>query len=83
MRFRRGDSEAPLAIVGNADMLDGRPRRGTEITFLPSPNIFAKTAVDFATIEHRLRELASLNAGVTIVLADRRGFEEKEAVLHL
>jgi DNA gyrase subunit B len=83
MRFRMGDPEAPLAIVGNADMLDGKPRRGSEITFLPSNKIFAKTEFDFATIEHRLRELASLNSGVTMVLADNRGIERKEVVFHI
>jgi DNA gyrase subunit B len=83
MRFRMGDPEAPLAIVGNADRLDGKPRRGTEVTFLPSNKIFTKTEFDFATIEHRLRELASLNSGVTMVLADDRGIERKEVVFHI
>src|SRR6185503_12722675 len=40
------------------------------------------TEFDFATLEHRLRELAFLNSGVTIVLTDRRGVEPKEATLH-
>lgn len=83
MRFRRGDPEAPLAVVGNADMLDGKPRRGTEITFRPSTRFFAKTEFDFARIERRLRELACLDAGVTIMLADKRGIEKKEVVLRI
>jgi DNA gyrase subunit B len=37
-------------------MLDGKPRRGTEIIFLPDAGVFAKTEFDFATIEHRLRD---------------------------
>jgi DNA gyrase subunit B len=83
MRFRMGHPEAPLTIVGNADMLDGKPRRGTEITFLPSTRFFTKIEFDIVRIEHRLRELASLNAGATIVLADTRGIQKKEIVLRI
>jgi DNA gyrase subunit B len=83
MRFRMGDPEAPLAIVGNAGMLDGKPRRGTEITLLPSTKTFTKTEFDFATLEHRLRELAFLDSGVTVVLTDSRGIEKKEVVFDL
>ena len=46
---------------------------GTEITFLPSTETFTKTEFDFTTLEHRLRELAFLNSGVTLVLSDLRG----------
>ena len=38
---------------------------------------------DYATLEHRLRELAFLNSGVKIVLTDRRGVEPKTEELHL
>src|SRR6059058_1698089 len=67
MRFRDGDPVAPLKIVG-----EGKGRRGTEVTFLPSPKTFTKMEFDFATLEHRLRELAFLNYGVTIRLTDKR-----------
>ena len=77
MRFRHGDPVAPLKEVGDAD-----GRKGTEVTFLPSPATFTKTEFDYGTLEHRLRELAFLNSGVTIVLADRRGVEPRETVLH-
>jgi len=77
MRFRNGDAEAPLKVVG-----DVKDKRGTEVTFLPSPVTFTKTEFDFATLEHRLRELAFLNSGVTILLADKRGVEKKEVKLH-
>jgi len=77
MRFRHGDPEAPLAEVGPA--VDGK--RGTEVTFLPSPETFTKTEFDFATLEHRLRELAFLNSGVKIVLEDLRGVEPKRVEL--
>ena len=77
MQFRHGDPVAPLAEMGPAP-----GRKGTEVTFLPSPNTFTKTEFDFATLEHRLRELAFLNSGVVIILADKRGVEPKEVALH-
>ncbi len=77
MQFRNGDAVAPLKEVANAP-----GRKGTEVTFLPSPVTFTKTEFDYATLEHRLRELAFLNSGVTIVLADKRGVEPKETTLH-
>jgi DNA gyrase subunit B len=83
IRFRRGDPEAPLAVVGEAGMIDGKARRGTEITFLPDAAVFAKIAFDFATIEHHLRECAGRNPGVTITLADNRGIEKKEVTLRI
>src|SRR6266699_4328471 len=52
-------------------------KRGTEVTFLPSKKTFTMTEFDFATLEHRLRELAFLNSGVTIVLSDMRHAVEK------
>src|SRR5439155_7863394 len=50
--------------------------RGTEVTFLPSKKTFTMTEFDFATLEHRLRELAFLNSGVTILLSDMRNAVE-------
>ena len=82
MRFRDGDPEAPLAVVGDAPAVNGKPKRGTEITFLPSPKTFTKTEFDFATLEHRLRELAFLNSGVRLVLTDSRHVEPKSTELH-
>ena len=72
MEFRDGDAVAPLAVVGAA-----YDRRGTEVTFLPSTKTFTMTEFDFATLEHRLRELAFLNSGVTITLSDMRHAVEK------
>src|ERR1700753_2686363 len=77
MRFTHGDATAPLKDVGAAD-----GKKGTEITFLPSPATFTKTEFDFATLEHRLRELAFLNSGVSITLTDKRGVETKETHRH-
>jgi DNA gyrase subunit B len=83
VRCRMGEPDAPITVVGSADQPDGNRRRGTEITFLPSSNIFTKTEFDFTTLEHRLRGLASLNVGVTVVLSDRRGVESNEVILDL
>jgi len=71
IEFRDGEALAPLAVVGAAS------RRGTEVTFLPSPQTFTMTEFDFATLEHRLRELAFLNSGVLIILSDKRHAVEK------
>src|SRR5271163_2317848 len=54
-----------------------RSRRGTEVTFIASLETFTNVEYDFATLEHRLRELAFLNSGVNIVLSDMRHAVEK------
>src|SRR5437762_1325004 len=72
IEFRDGEAVAPLAVVGAAF-----DRRGTEVTFLPSKQTFTMTEFDFATLEHRLRELAFLNSGVSIALSDIRHAVEK------
>ncbi len=83
MRFRHGEPHAPLADVAAAPPgRRGLPRTGTEVTFLPSKLTFTKTEFDFATLEHRLRELAFLNSGVRLVLTDARGVEPKVAELY-
>jgi DNA gyrase subunit B len=72
MEFRDGEPVAPLAVRG-----DAKGKRGTEVSFLPSTKTFTMTEFDFATLEHRLRELAFLNSGVTITLVDKRHAVEK------
>ncbi|MBN8889060.1 MAG: DNA gyrase subunit B, partial [Rhodospirillales bacterium] len=67
IRFRHGDAEAPLCVVGPSD-----GPTGTEVTFKPSTGTFNKVEFDFAVLERRLRELAFLNSGLTIVLRDER-----------
>jgi DNA gyrase subunit B len=81
MEFANGDAVRKLEVVGDAPMEDGAPKRGTEVTFLPSPATFTMVEFDYATIEHRLRELAFLNSGVRIVLTDARHAEVKREEL--
>ena len=83
MRFRGGDAEAPLKVTGDAPMREnGRPLTGTSVTFLPSTQTFTMVEFDRKTLEHRLRELAFLNSGVTIRFRDLRGVEPYEEILH-
>src|SRR5262245_50780868 len=72
MRFEHGDPKKPLKVMG-----DAKGKKGTKVTFLPSKETFSKIEFDFATLEHRLRELAFLNSGVHIILSDLRGPEPK------
>ena len=81
IEFAGGDAVAPLKMVGPAPIVDGKPKRGTEVTFTPSPETFTMVEFDYATIEHRLRELAFLNSGVRIVLTDLRHAEPKREEL--
>ncbi|WP_182084286.1 DNA topoisomerase (ATP-hydrolyzing) subunit B [Aureimonas sp. ME7] len=73
MSFTHGVADAPLEVTGEAGS-----ETGTAITFLPSTDTFrGVTTFDYGTLEHRLRELAFLNSGVRIVLADKRHADEK------
>ena len=72
IEFRDGVAKAPLKAKG-----DTKNQRGTEVTFLPSLKTFTMVEFDFATLEHRLRELAFLNSGVAIILSDQRHAVEK------
>src|SRR5689334_16992670 len=57
IEFRDGEALAPLAVVGAAS------RRGTEVTFLHSPQTFTMKEFDFASLADRLRVPAFLNSG--------------------
>src|ERR1700683_2408280 len=76
VEFAHGDAVAPLKEVG-----DAHGKRGTEVTFLASTETFTNVEYDFATLEHRLRELAFLNSGVNIVLSDMRHAVEKRETM--
>ncbi|ABA03272.1 DNA gyrase subunit B [Nitrobacter winogradskyi Nb-255] len=78
IEFANGDALAPLKVVGDAN-----GRRGTEVTFLASTETFTNIEYDFATLEHRLRELAFLNSGVNILLSDmRHAVERREQMMY-
>ena len=68
--FKMGEAAGPLEVIG-----DAAGQSGTHVTFMPSTEIFAHINFDFSTLEHRLRELAFLNSGVRIRLADERTAE--------
>ncbi len=78
MRFAFGDAVAPLKVVGPAP----QGKKGTKVTFFPSPATFKITEFDFEKLEHRYRELAFLNSGVRIFLADARHAERVEHELY-
>ena len=72
IRFERGITVRELAVVGET------ATTGTKITFKPDREIFEETDYHFDTLRNRLRELAFLNKGITIVLADERNSEKQE-----
>jgi DNA gyrase subunit B len=65
--FTHGVADKPLEVTGTYE-----GRTGTDVTFFPSDQTFTMVEFDFKTLEHRLRELAFLNSGVRILLADHR-----------
>ncbi|MBN06333.1 MAG: DNA topoisomerase (ATP-hydrolyzing) subunit B [Rhodospirillaceae bacterium] len=77
MKFRDGEVEQSLEVVG-----DACGKTGSQVTFLASKGIFSNTDYDFATLEHRLRELAFLNSGVRLVITDARHVETHVVELH-
>ncbi|MFW6413734.1 MAG: DNA topoisomerase (ATP-hydrolyzing) subunit B [Verrucomicrobiota bacterium] len=69
MRFERGKNVSGLKTIRPTD------QRGTRISFKPDPQIFEKTDFNWEILTKRLRELAFLNAGITITLCDERPSE--------
>ena len=70
-RYERGKIMNDLKVIGQCD-----PEvTGTEVTFLPDPEIFEDTVYDYNILKTRLRETAFLTKGIKIILRDDR--EEK------
>lgn len=83
MRFEHGDAVGPLVVRGDAPVVDGKPKKGTRVTFMASTNTFKNVLeFDFDKLEHRYRELAFLNSGVRILLRDNRHSDIKEHDLY-
>ncbi|MEH0831714.1 DNA topoisomerase (ATP-hydrolyzing) subunit B [Anaplasma bovis] len=67
IRFEDGSAVAPLKIVGDCGQ-----KKGTSISFKPSPDVFAFTDFNYTTLETRIRELSYLNSNIQISLKDLR-----------
>ena len=74
IRFNRGIAERPLAVVGDAT------DTGTTITFYPDGEIFETLDFNYDTMKTRLRELAYLNKGLVIEIADQRVEPERREI---
>ena len=70
MRLERGKPVTELKVIGKTR------KTGTKITFLPDHEIFETLDFEFDILSQRLRELAFLNKGIRITLADKRAAEE-------
>ncbi len=71
MRFARGAITQEITVVGETD------KRGTTVRFKPDPEMFDDTVYSYDILHTRMQEQAFLNAGVSIMLSDERGEEEK------
>lgn len=72
--YKRGVPDSDLEVVGKTDS------RGTQTTFKVDSEIFSETSFSFDVLGKRLKELAFLNKGVKIILADER--TDKEDSFH-
>ena len=70
--FEKGVPITELEVIGETD------ETGTEVTFFPDPEIFQDTVeYQYDILSKRLRELAFLNKGVSITIADKRDGKEE------
>ncbi|MGE7919362.1 DNA topoisomerase (ATP-hydrolyzing) subunit B [Viridibacillus sp. NPDC093762] len=77
LSFSRGQTDQPLQIIGDAE------ETGTTTRFKADPEIFKETTVyEFDILAHRIRELAYLNRGISITIADERGEEVRSNTYH-
>ena len=72
MKFSRGNITQEMTIIGTTD------HTGTEVVFKPDPEMFEDTVYDYEILHKRMREQAFLNAGIHILMADRRSGQEQE-----
>ena len=75
-RYERGPAVSELKVIGNTD------KTGTKITFKPDYKIFETLEFEYDILLKRLREQAFLNAGVKIILEDKRAETETKEELH-
>ena len=66
-----GKPTSNLCVIGDTD------HTGTTIIFHPDADIFSETVYDYDTLATRLRDLAFLNAGITLTLTDLRQLDEQ------
>jgi DNA gyrase subunit B len=71
MEFRMGEAVSPLKVTGKTE------RRGTEVHFLASKEIFGDVTYHYEILAKRIRELSFLNNGVKIKLVDQRSGKEE------
>ena len=76
VKFSRGNMTQEMTVVGTTG------KTGTEVVFKPDPEMFEDTVYDYETLHRRMREQAFLNAGVRILMADRRPGHEAEESMH-
>tara|TARA_B100000676_G_scaffold311915_1_gene383748 strand:- start:601 stop:3042 length:2442 start_codon:yes stop_codon:yes gene_type:complete len=77
MRFENGVPTKSLERLS-----DWAGPTGSQVTFMASKDTFTNINYDFSKLEHRLRELAFLNSGVTLVANDSRGVEPNIVEMH-
>jgi DNA gyrase subunit B len=71
LAFAKGKTTEDLHVIGESTIT------GSITTFKPDATIFDEVEYNYSTLEHRLRELAFLNKGISITLTDERQGEEK------
>ena len=74
--YSKGKTTSPLTVIGDSIST------GSKTSFWPDAEIFDETVFDYATLEHRLREMAFLNKGIKITLEDKREGIAKKEVFH-
>ena len=72
IEFKNGKTVAPLKALSKTN------KTGTLINFLPSKDVFSLTKFSSSILQKRMRELAFLNKGLTIILVDKTNKKEKE-----